>query len=123
MTRSLPIVLASSTPVTDRDSSTIVVSRAIRRVRPRASVRRFLPSRSVNRRNSGTTISDSSASCQSSRISATVMAIVVVAFCTIDPAVVVMTLSTPPMSLKTRESTSPLFVRVKKPSDIRCRWP
>lgn len=123
MSRSLPIVFASSTPVTERDSSTSVVSRAIRQVRPRASARRLVPSRSVNSRNSGTTTSESRASCQSITTSATAMATVVVPFCTTDPAVVVITLSTPPMSLNTRDSTSPVFVRVKKPSDIRCSRP
>lgn len=108
----LPIVFASSTPVTDSDSSTIVVSRAIRRVRPRASFRCLPPRRSVNSRNNGTTTSDNSASCQSMTRIATAIASAVVPFCTIDAAVPVTTLSTPPMSLNTRDSTSPVLVRV-----------
>lgn len=44
-------------------------------------------------------------------------------FCAMLLAVLLTTLSTPPMSLNTRESTSPLRVLVKKASDIRCRCP
>ena len=41
---------------------------------------------------------------------------------TIDVAVVVTTLCTPPMSFAMRDCTSPVRVRVKKASDSRCRW-
>ena len=46
----------------------------------------------------------------------------VVAFEATDVAVVVTTLSMPPMSLAMRDWTSPVRVRVKKASDMRCRW-
>ncbi len=45
----------------------------------------------------------------------------VVAFETIDVAVDVTTLCTPPMSLAMRDCTSPVRVRVKNASDRRCR--
>ena len=61
------------------------------------------------------------ASCQSSRNIATTVAITVVTFCTIDVAVLVTTSSMPPMSLAIRDWTSPVRVRVKNASDIRCR--
>ena len=52
---------------------------------------------------------------------ATSEAMTVVAFWAIVVAVVVTTLSRPPMSLAIRDWTSPVRVRVKKASDIRCR--
>jgi hypothetical protein len=39
-----------------------------------------------------------------------------------EVAVVVTTVSTPPMSLEMRDCTSPVRVRVKKASESRCRW-
>ncbi len=53
---------------------------------------------------------------------ATSAAITVVTLEAIVVAVVVTTLSRPPMSLAIRDWTSPVRVRVKKASDIRCRW-
>ncbi len=52
---------------------------------------------------------------------ATIDAITVVAFCAIVVAVLVSTLSSPPMSLAIRDCTSPVRVRVKNASDIRWR--
>ena len=49
-------------------------------------------------------------------------AITVVTFETIDVAVLVTTLWTPPMSFEMRDCTSPVRVRVKNASDSRCRW-
>ena len=49
-------------------------------------------------------------------------AITVVTFETIDVAVLVTTLCTPPMSFDMRDCTSPVRVRVKNASDSRCRW-
>jgi hypothetical protein len=46
----------------------------------------------------------------------------VVTFEAIDVAVVVTTLSNPPMSLAIRDCTSPVRVRVKNASDMFCRW-
>ena len=53
---------------------------------------------------------------------ATSAAITVVALEAIVVAVVVTTESRPPMSLAIRDCTSPVRVRVKNASDIRCRW-
>ena len=50
------------------------------------------------------------------------MAITVVTFETIEVAVVVTTVWTPPMSLAMRDWTSPVRVRVKNASDSRWRW-
>ena len=52
----------------------------------------------------------------------TIVAITVVAFETIDVAVLVTTFCTPPMSFEIRDCTSPVRVRVKNASDRRCRW-
>ncbi len=46
----------------------------------------------------------------------------VVTFETMDVAVEVTTLCTPPMSLAMRDCTSPVRVRVKKASERRWRW-
>ena len=67
-------------------------------------------------------MSESAASRQSSSTMATIVAITVVAFWAIEVAVVVTTLSIPPMSLAIRDCTSPVRVRVKKANDMRCRW-
>ena len=61
------------------------------------------------------------ASRQSRMHIATSDAITVVAFWAIDVAVVVTTLSRPPMSLAIRDCTSPVRVRVKNASDMRWR--
>ena len=53
---------------------------------------------------------------------ATTLASTVVALETIEVAVEVTTLCTPPMSLAMRAWTSPVRVRVKNASDRRCRW-
>ena len=63
-----------------------------------------------------------SASRQSSSSIATIDAITVVVFWAIVVAVLVRTLSSPPMSLAIRDCTSPVRVRVKNASDIRWRW-
>ncbi len=42
-------------------------------------------------------------------------------FCTVELAVLVTTLSTPPMSLAIRDCSSPARVRVKNRNDMRCR--
>ena len=52
---------------------------------------------------------------------ATTVAITVVRFETIEVAVEVTTVSTPPMSFEIRDWISPVRVRVKKASDSRCR--
>ena len=52
----------------------------------------------------------------------TIVAITVVTLETIDVAVLVTTLWTPPMSFEMRDCTSPVRVRVKNASESRCRW-
>ena len=47
----------------------------------------------------------------------------VVALETIEVAVVVTTVWTPPMSLAMLDCTSPVRVAVKKRNDSLCRWP
>jgi hypothetical protein len=63
-----------------------------------------------------------SASRQSSTNIATVAASTVVTLETIEVAVLVTTLCTPPMSLAIRDWISPVSVRVKKASESRWRW-
>ncbi len=53
---------------------------------------------------------------------ATAVAMTVVRFAATEVAVEVTTDCMPPMSLVIRDCTSPVRVRVKKPSDRRCRW-
>ena len=65
---------------------------------------------------------DASVSLQSSTVMATVVASTVVAFETIDVAVVVTTVCTPPMSFAIRDCTSPVRVRVQNASESRWRW-
>ena len=84
--------------------------------------RRSRPTRRVSQTKNGTSAKEISASRQSSSAIATVVAITVVAFWAIVAAVLVATLSMPPMSLAIRDCTSPARVRVKKASESRCRW-
>ena len=51
-----------------------------------------------------------------------IVAATVVTLETIDVAVFVTTLCTPPMSFEIRDCTSPVRVRVKNASESRCRW-
>ena len=108
-------------PETDSDSDTSADMSASCASAGAVILRRTLPTRRVSHTDGGTKTSDSSASRQSSRHIATSAAITVVAFWAIVVAVVVTTLSSPPMSLAIRDCTSPVRVRVKNASDIRCR--
>ena len=108
-------------PDTDSDSDTSADRSARRRCCSVVILRRILPTRRVSHTNSGTKTSESTARRQSRMHIATSAAITVVAFWAIVVAVVVTTLSRPPMSLAIRDCTSPVRVRVKKASDIRCR--
>ena len=116
-----PIVLPSMIPDTDSDSATSADMSASRRCCSVVILRRTLPTRRVSHTNSGTNTSEIAARRQSRMHIATRAAITVVAFWAIVVAVVVTTLSRPPMSLAIRDCTSPVRVRVKKASDIRCR--
>ena len=73
------------------------------------------------RRRPGASASEKRASRQSSRSIAITVATTVVTFETIEVAVDVTTLCTPPMSFAIRDWISPVRVRVKKASEIDCR--
>ena len=117
-----PMVLPSIIPETDNDSATSaeMLARPIWR-RP-VIARRSRPTRRVIHTNSGKRPSEIAASCQLSSAIAIVVAMTVVAFCAIVVAVLVATLSIPPMSLAIRDWTSPARVRVKNAIDILWRW-
>jgi RNA:NAD 2'-phosphotransferase (TPT1/KptA family) len=108
-------------PLTDSDSSTRELMSATRPCRAAVIFRRSPPTRRVIHTKNGRTASENAASRQSSANIATIVASTVVTFETIDVAVLVTTLWIPPMSLAIRDWTSPVRVRVKNASDIRCR--
>ena len=116
-----PIVLPSMIPETESDSATSADMLASWRCCSVVIRRRIWPTRRVIHTDGGTNTSEMIASRQSSRHMAISEAITVVAFCAIVVAVVVTTLSRPPMSLPMRDCTSPVRVRVKNASDIFCR--
>ena len=70
----------------------------------------------------GTMTSETTVSCQSITSIATRVAITVVRLDTTVVAVPVTIDCMPPMSLAIRDCTSPVRVRVKNASDMRCRW-
>ena len=84
-------------------------------------LRRWLPTRRASSTKNGSSASENSASRQSSRNIATTLAITVVTLPTIEAAVRVTTLCTPPMSLAIRDWISPVRVRVKNASESRWR--
>ncbi len=86
-----------------------------------AILRRSLPTRRVSRTKSGISANANTESCQLRAIMPIIVAITVVTFETIDVAVLVTTLCTPPMSFEIRDCTSPVRVRVKNASESRCR--
>ncbi len=83
---------------------------------------RSVPTRRVSHTKNGSSARLNAARRQSSRTIATIVASTVVTLETIDVAVDVTTVCTPPMSLAMRDCTSPVRVRVKNASDSRCRW-
>ncbi len=80
---------------------------------------RSFPTRRVRTTNSGTRASPNTARRQSRRNIATTAARTVVTLETIEVAVEVTTVCTPPMSFAMRDCTSPVRVRVKNASDNR----
>lgn len=116
------MVLPSSTPLTDSDSSTRVDMSASVPCRVAAIRLRSAPTRRVRAMNTGRSTSAKAARRQSSRNMATMVVRTVVTLETIEVAVVVTTVCTPPMSLAMRDCTSPVRVRVKKASESRWRW-
>ncbi len=117
-----PIVLPRSMPETESDSSTRDERSAMLPWRLVAIRRRSSPTRRVSQTKKGRRIREKAARRQSRRTMATTVATTVVTFEAIEVAVLVTTLSMPPMSLAIRDWTSPVRVRVKKASDIRWRW-
>ncbi len=109
-------------PETDSDSCTRLEMSASVSWVVLAILRRSFPTRRVSRTKTGISANANSASCQLSRIMPTIVAATVVTLETIDVAVFVTTLCTPPMSFEIRDCTSPVRVRVKNASDSRCRW-
>ena len=84
--------------------------------------RRIRATRRLSQIAGGSTTSEISASRHDSATIAMAVATVVVRFEAIEVAVEVTTDCMPPMSLVMRDCTSPVRVRVKKPTDWRCRW-
>ena len=84
--------------------------------------RRSVPTRRLIHTKNGSMISDAMVSRQSSAAIAISEATTTVRFDTRVVAVVVTVACMPPMSLAMRDCTSPVRVRVKKASDMRCRW-
>jgi hypothetical protein len=83
--------------------------------------RRIRATRRVSQTAGGSTINERSDNRQLSAAIATAVPTTVVAFAAADVAVEVTTDCMPPMSLVSRDCTSPPLVRVKKPRDWRCR--
>ena len=116
-----PIVLPSRIPDTDNDSSTSVDMSASRLCVTDWMRRRSLPTRRVSHTKNGSRISEKSVSSQLRANIATTVAVTVATVDTVEVAVLVTTLSMPPMSYAIRACTSPERVRVKNASDMRCR--
>ena len=118
----VPSVRCSAAASTDRPSSMVTLRSASSRWRAAVSSRRMRATRRLTSTAGGSTTRVTSASCQDSATMATAVATTVVRLAAIDVAVEVTTVCMPPMSLVMRDCTSPVRVRVKKPSDWRCRW-
>jgi len=120
--RERPMVWPSRIPLTDSDSVTIEEMVASWRWRSRVMRRRSVPTRRLTHTNTGSMTSDAIVRRQSRTIMAMTVATTVVRLDTSVVAVVVTVACMPPMSLAIRDCTSPVRVRVKKASDMRCRW-
>ena len=109
-------------PETDSDSATSDETSASRLCRRDVTARRSRPTRLMSHTNSGSNAYEINASRQSSSAITIVVAMTVVAFCAMVVAVLVATLSMPPMSFAIRDCTSPARVWVKNASESLCRW-
>ena len=118
-----PRIFESWTPPMESDSSIWVCMSARVRCARIVTVRRIRATARVSRTAGGSTTRLSRASRQDRTAIATAVPTTVVRFEAIDVAELVTTDCIPLMSLVSRDWTSPPRVRVKKPSDIRCRWP
>lgn len=118
-----PIVRPSRMPLTDRDSVTVAAIAAICFWRRVVIFLRSLPTRRLIQTKTGSSASDTTVRRQSSASIATIVATTLVRLETSEVAVDVTVACMPPMSLAMRDCTSPVRVRVKKASDMRCRRP
>ena len=106
----------------ESDSSMATFISASSRWRRAVSSRRMEATLRVSSTAGGITSSEISDSCQDSATMAATVATAVVRFVAMLVAVEVTTACMPPMSLVMRDWISPLRVRVKNPTDWRCRW-
>ena len=118
-----PIVRPSRMPLTDSDSVTVAAIAAICFWRWVVIFLRSLPTRRLIQTNTGSSSSETTVSRQSSASIATTVATTLVRLETSEVAVEVTVACMPPMSLAMRDWTSPVRVRVKKASDMRCSRP
>ena len=116
-----PSVLVSRMPLTDRPSSTWVCMSARWRCWRAVISRRRIATLRESQTEGGMTSRESSESRQLNATMAAAVAMAVVTLLAMEVAVLVTTPCIPAMSLVKREVTSPPRVRVKKPSDWRCR--
>ena len=113
----------SWTPLTERPSSTWTCRSASFAWRAEVTAYRIRATWRVRITAGGSTTRVISASCQLRATMATTVPTTTVRLEAIEVAVEVTTDCMLPMSLTTRDCTSPPRVRVKKPTDWRCRWP
>lgn len=118
-----PIVRPSRMPLTDSDSVTVAAMAAIWFWRWVVIFLRSLPTRRLIHTNRGSRRRVTTVSRQSRATMATTVATTLVVLETRDVAVEVTVACMPPMSLAMRDWTSPVRVRVKKASDMRCSLP
>lgn len=116
------MVRPSRMPLTDSDSVTVAAITAICFCRSVVIFLRSRPTRRLIQTNTGSSRSDTIVSRQSRATMATTVAMTAVRLETKEVAVEVTVACIPPMSLAIRDWTSPVRVRVKKASGIRCSW-
>lgn len=107
-------------PLTDSDSVTVAAIVAICFCRWRVIFLRSRPTRRLIHTNTGSRSSETTVSRQSSASIATTVAMTAVRLETSEVAVEVTVACMPPMSLAIRDWTSPVRVRVKNASGMRC---
>lgn len=117
-----PMVRPSRMPLTESDSVTVAAIAAICFWRWVVIFLRSRPTRRLIQTKTGSSSSETTVSRQSRASMATTVATTEVRLETRDVAVEVTVACIPPMSLAIRDWTSPVRVRVKKASGIRCSW-
>lgn len=115
------MVRPSRMPLTDRDSVTMADIAAICRCRWVVILFRSVPTRRLIHTKTGSSTRETIVRRQSRASMATTLAMTLVRLETSEVAVDVTVACMPPMSLAMRDCTSPVRVRVKKASDMRCR--